>query len=77
MAKIRVYPTHVNALNVKHPIDGALKHGGSDWESDGFTARMLTDGSVTTNESEACRPAVSENVTSAIAQVDDSKSGDE
>ena len=45
--KVKVYPTKASALNVTHPIDGRLVAAGSQWEDDGFTARMLSDGIVT------------------------------
>jgi hypothetical protein len=45
--KVKVYPLSVNALKIRHPTDGPLKVTGSEWENDGFTARMLTDGEVT------------------------------
>jgi hypothetical protein len=48
MAKITVYATKQSAFNIVHPTDGALKSGGSSWENDGFTARMLSDGALTT-----------------------------
>jgi hypothetical protein len=47
MAKITVYPTKESALNIKHPSSGLLKLEGSQWEMDGFTARMLCDEAVT------------------------------
>jgi hypothetical protein len=56
MAKITVYPTKENALNIQHPIDGPLKAAGSIWEQDGFTSRMLTDGAVTRDEAKAWQP---------------------
>ena len=42
--KIMVYPVAAAALNIPHPLDGLMRPGGSMWESDGFTARMLVDG---------------------------------
>jgi hypothetical protein len=57
MAKITVYPTKASALNIKHPIDGQLKAAGSQWENDGFTARMLSDKAVTTERTDAHKPA--------------------
>lgn len=56
MAKITVYPTKENALNIRHPIDGPLRATGSAWEQDGFTARMLSDGAVTQDEAKAWLP---------------------
>jgi hypothetical protein len=53
MPKIKIYPRKASALNVRHPIDGALRPAGSLWEDDGFTARMLTDRAVTTEEAAA------------------------
>lgn len=53
MAKITVYPTKESALNIRHPSDGPLKLAGSQWEQDGFTARMLTDGAVTRDKDAA------------------------
>lgn len=50
MSKIMVYPTHQNALVIAHPSDGPLSDQGSLWQHDGFTARMLTDGAVTTDK---------------------------
>lgn len=50
MSLIKVYPTHPNALNISHPASGKLSEEGSMWLDDSFTARMLTDGAVTTEE---------------------------
>jgi len=50
MATVKVYPTHPDALNIGHPINGKLRVSGSDWEMDGFTSRMLTDGIITKDE---------------------------
>lgn len=47
MPAIKVYPTHEAALDVRHPISGALSDDGSLWENDAFTARMLSDNAVT------------------------------
>jgi hypothetical protein len=47
--KTKVHATHPNSLNIAHPIDGKLKPEGSHWEDDGFTARMIADGAVTTD----------------------------
>jgi hypothetical protein len=51
--KTKVYPTSASSLVIAHPIDGKLRAEGSDWEADGFTARMLTDGAVTDDASRA------------------------
>lgn len=55
--KTKVYPTGENSLVIKHPIDGPLKVEGSDWEVDGFTCRMLVDRALTSDQSEAWKPA--------------------
>lgn len=57
MTKIMVYPTAQNSLVIRHPIDGQLKAEGSKWEQDGFTARMLTDGAVTSSHNLAWESA--------------------
>lgn len=55
MTKITVYPVKAGALNIKHPIDGPLQATGSDWEIDGFTARMLTDQAITKDKAKAMK----------------------
>lgn len=50
MAKIKVYPTSKTSMVLNHPIDGKLKSAGSEWEQDGFTARMITDGACTVDK---------------------------
>jgi hypothetical protein len=50
MAKIKVYPTSKTSMVLDHPIDGKLKCSGSEWEQDGFTARMITDGACTVDK---------------------------
>lgn len=49
--KITVYPVKQSSLVLVHPADGPLKPEGSDWDNDGFTARMLSDNLVTQDES--------------------------
>jgi hypothetical protein len=51
----KVYPAHANAMNVKHPSHGALRDDGEpvEWEKDGFWARMITDGTITTDPAKA------------------------
>lgn len=55
--KVTVYATHPNALNIRHPTDGPLKVGGSNWELDGFTCTMIADGAVTQTEPVPEKPA--------------------
>lgn len=51
---VKVFPMSKNALNIIHPETGyKLSADGSTWPEDGFTARMLSDGEVTTDESKA------------------------
>jgi hypothetical protein len=51
---ITVYPTKASALRIQHPSHGALKAGqGTSWPNDGYTMRMLSDGLVTQDASEA------------------------
>lgn len=57
--KTKVYPTGASSMAIKHPIDGQLKIEGSEWEVDGFTARMLVDRAITSNAEEAWKPAQS------------------
>lgn len=47
MPAIKVYPTHEAALDVRHPVSGALSDEGALWEHDAFTARMLSDNAIT------------------------------
>ncbi|WP_024340986.1 hypothetical protein [Bradyrhizobium japonicum] len=49
MPAIKVYPTHEAALDVRHPVSGAISDDGSIWEHDAFTARMLSDNAITTD----------------------------
>lgn len=49
MPAIKVYPTHEAALDVTHPVSGALSDDGSLWEHDAFTARMISDNAITTD----------------------------
>lgn len=51
----KVYPTHANAMNIKHPTHGAMRDDGEpvEWEKDGFWARMTTDGAITSDPSKA------------------------
>lgn len=51
MAGTKVFPTHSDAMSITHPINGKLREKGSEWEMDGFTSRMITDGSLTLDES--------------------------
>lgn len=51
--KVKVYPTAMSSLAIRHPSDGALREGGTIWTMDGFTARMLADGAVTKDKSKA------------------------
>ena len=53
MAKITVYPVKQSSLVLLHPGDGRLVSSGSQWENDGFTARMISDNLVTTDQSHA------------------------
>jgi hypothetical protein len=56
MVKINVFPKSPNALVIKHPTDGPLRAEGSSWEYDGFTARLLVDGEITTDDPEIQPP---------------------
>ena len=55
MAKIRVFPTKASALNVRHGVDGTISMGGSMWEQDGFTSRLITDGILTIDPAKGWR----------------------
>lgn len=48
--KTVVYPAHEHACAIMHPIDGHLAPEGAQWTDDGFTARMISDGLVTTHK---------------------------
>lgn len=48
--QIMVYPATKNSLVIRHPISGPLVIGGSLWEEDAFTMRMLTEFAITTNK---------------------------
>lgn len=49
MPIIKVYPTHEAAMDIRHPVSGALSDEGSNWEHDAYTARMLDDRAITTD----------------------------
>lgn len=53
---MKLYPTHKNALNITHPTHGKLKADGGDWPEDSFTARMLSDKIVSTDEKDLFKP---------------------
>lgn len=55
--KLIVYPTTKESLVVKHPVSGPLNVGGSEWQFDGFTARMLTDRIITRDKGAGYSPA--------------------
>jgi hypothetical protein len=44
---MRVYPNEPNAHGLRHPNGVVLKKEGADWPGDGFTFRLLTDGTIT------------------------------
>ena len=50
-----VYPNEPNALGLRHPNGAVLKQEGADWPGDGFTFRLLTDGTIT-EEAPAPKP---------------------
>ncbi len=54
---VKVYPTKKTAVGLKHPHGPALLIAGSLWPQDSFTARRLTDGSVTKDASKVYVPA--------------------
>ncbi len=53
---VKVYPTKKTAFGLKHPHGPALLITGSLWPQDSFTARRLTDGSVTKDASKVYVP---------------------
>jgi hypothetical protein len=63
-----VYPNEPNAVGLRHPNGVRLKPEGADWPGDGFTFRLLTDGTITEEAPKgqpAPKPAESETAGSA------------